>query len=145
MVSSHQTRLLFVSLAILLATVGASAAPARSSAPAQPAQDQLPHKVTGNVTDTKGDPLIGAYVVLKGNDNVHALTDLDGNYTIEVPESNAILVFSFIGFTPAEENVAGRKILNVQLSDESTRWSWLTAVRRGSRWLPPLQPLLRNS
>ena len=122
MVSLHQTKLLFVALAMLLGTVCVSA---------QTAQDQAPHKVTGNVTDTKGDPLIGAYVVMKGNDAVRTLTDLDGNYAIEVPEENAILVFSFIGFTTAEERVSGRKILNVQLSDESTELSDAVVVAYG--------------
>ena len=105
MVHSHKTRFLFIALAILLAT--------------QIAQGQSTRKVTGNVTDTNGDPLVGAYVVLKGDDKVHALTGLDGEYTIEVPGSDAVLVFSFIGFTTAEERVSGRKILNVQLSDQS--------------------------
>ena len=122
MVSLHQTKLLFVALAMLVATVCVSA---------QTAQDQAPHKVTGNVTDTKGDPLIGAYVVMKGNDSVRTLTDLDGNYAIEVPEENAVLVFSFIGFTTTEERVAGRKILNVQLSDESTELSDAVVVAYG--------------
>ena len=123
MVSQHQSRLLFVTLAILLAAVCASAAPAGSSVPAQSEQSQAPHKVTGNVTDTKGDPLVGAYVVVKGDDKIYAITDLDGNYTIGVPEADAVLVFSFIGFTTAEERVSGRKILNVQLSDQSTEIS----------------------
>ena len=120
MVSLQKTRLLFVSLAILLVTVCASAQTA-----------QAPHKVTGNVTDTKGDPLIGAYVVVKGNDTVRTLTDLDGNYTIEVPGADAVLVFSFIGFTTAEERVAGRKIVNVQLSDQSTELSDAVVVAYG--------------
>ena len=120
MIPLKQPGLLVAVLAGLLGTVCVSAAPAVGSVPAQEAQEQVTHKVTGNVVDSKGEPLVGAAIVMKGNDKVHAITDLDGNYAIDVPEANAVLVFSFIGFTTTEERVSGRKILNVQLSEEST-------------------------
>ena len=56
--------------------------------------------VTGQVLDTNGEPIIGANVVVKGT-TAGTITDLDGNYSLEVPE-NATLVFSYIGMTPQE-------------------------------------------
>lgn len=50
--------------------------------------------VTGNVTDTHGEPLIGVNVVERGTSN-GTVTDYDGNFSVQVPE-NATLVFSYI-------------------------------------------------
>ena len=131
MVPFNQTRFLTAVLAVLLGTVCVSAAPAGGGAPAQAAQDQATHKVTGNVVDSKGEPLVGAAIVMKGNNKVHAITDLDGNYTIAVPDANAVLEFSFIGFTTTEERVSGRKILNVQLAEQNTELGDAVVVAYG--------------
>lgn len=54
-------------------------------------------KVTGKITDTKGGPIIGANVVVKGSTN-GTITDIDGNFSIEV-SSNDILLVSYIGLS----------------------------------------------
>ena len=133
MVFSHRTRLLTAGLALLLGTLCASAKASHGDSAAQPAEQgqATSYRVTGNVTDTQGEPLLGAYVALKGDDSVHAITGVDGNYSIDVPDGNAVLVFSYIGFTTAEERVSGRKILNVQLSEESTELSDAVVVAYG--------------
>lgn len=41
--------------------------------------------IKGNVTDESGEPLIGATVVMKGNAHVAAVTDFDGNFTLQAP------------------------------------------------------------
>ena len=48
--------------------------------------------VKGKVTDSSGEPVLGATVMLSGNQTVGALTDQDGNYSITVP-SNSSLIF----------------------------------------------------
>ena len=58
------------------------------------AQKEL--RVVGVVTDSIGDPVIGATVLAKGS-SIGASTDIDGNYVINVP-SNGTLVFSYVGF-----------------------------------------------
>ena len=133
MVFSHRTRLLTAGLALLLGMFCVSAKAARGGRAAQPAEQgqATSFRVTGNVTDTQGEPLLGAYVALKGDDRVHAITGVDGNYAIDVPDANAVLVFSYIGFTTAEERVGGRKILNIQLSEESTELSDAVVVAYG--------------
>ena len=52
--------------------------------------------VTGNVTDSTGEPVIGASVIEKGNTTNGAVTNLDGDYSLKVP-ANATLVLSYIG------------------------------------------------
>lgn len=73
-------------------------------------------KVQGNVSDEKGDPLIGAAIFMQGNNSVNAITDIDGNYVITVPDKNAVLVFTYLGFQSKNVEVDGRKLLNVVMS-----------------------------
>ena len=129
MFSFTKTKFPGLVLALILGTVVSAYAIGSPSSKEAAAQEF--HKVSGNVTDTKGEPLIGAYVVMKGNDKVYSLTDLDGNYTLELPEADATLVFSFIGYTKTEERVSGRKILNVQLSEQSTELGDAVVVAYG--------------
>ncbi len=51
----------------------------------------------GVVVDSNGVPVTGAAVQVQGQDNVGAITDLDGNFTLTVPNADAVLVFTFIG------------------------------------------------
>jgi hypothetical protein len=62
--------------------------------------------VTGKVTDSEGEPLIGASVVVKGT-SVGTVTDLDGAYTLSA-SGNDILVVSYIGYSNKDEPVNGR-------------------------------------
>jgi TonB-linked SusC/RagA family outer membrane protein len=126
MIPIKKSRLLTATLAIMLGAVCALAAPS-----SVPEPDPALHRVTGNVVDSKGDPLVGAVIMMKGNDKVYAVTDLDGNYAIDVPDADAILVFTFIGFTKTEERVSGRKIINVQLLEENTELADAVVVAYG--------------
>jgi len=72
--------------------------------------------VTGTVTDLKGEPIIGATVVVKGT-TMGALTDASGNFTIPNVPSDAILSFSFIGMTPQEIPLNGQTKMNVVLQE----------------------------
>ncbi|QIP17347.1 TonB-dependent receptor [Spirosoma aureum] len=74
--------------------------------------------VKGSVSDAKGDPLTGVSVVIKGT-TTGTITDANGNYTLNVPDGNVTLVFSFIGFTAREIPLNNQSILNVVLSDDA--------------------------
>lgn len=67
-------------------------------------------RVIGNVTDDKGEPLVGATVYAKNDKSVNAITDLDGNYEITVPEKWTVLVYDFVGFITKEETVGERNV-----------------------------------
>ena len=69
--------------------------------------------VTGKVTDSEGEPLIGASVVVKGT-SVGTVTDLDGAYTLSA-SGNDILVVSYIGYSNKDEPVNGRKVVDIIL------------------------------
>ena len=75
-----------------------------------------PRKITGQVKDTLGEPIIGANVVVKGTTN-GTITDIDGNFKLDNVPSNATLVISYIGFKTQEVNVAGKKSFTIQLVD----------------------------
>lgn len=72
-------------------------------------------QVTGTVTDENGEPLAGVNIIEKGTNN-GTTSDFSGTYQISVDE-NAILLFSYIGFTSAEERVAGKDIIDIRLKE----------------------------
>lgn len=77
-------------------------------------------KVSGVVMDQSANfPLIGCNVVEKGTTN-GTVTDLDGNYALEVSE-DAILQFSFLGMTTVEEPVNGRSVINVDMFNDTQK------------------------
>lgn len=74
--------------------------------------------VSGQVKDGKGEALFGAFVVQAGTNN-GAATDLDGNYSISVPQGEVTLQFQFIGYLTQEVVVpAGQSKLNVTLQED---------------------------
>ena len=74
--------------------------------------------ISGKVTDTAGEPLIGASVFVEGNTTVGTVTDFDGVYTLTVPEGSTALVFSFIGMKDLTEQINGRAVVNAVLTAE---------------------------
>jgi TonB-linked SusC/RagA family outer membrane protein len=74
--------------------------------------------VTGRITDAStGDPMPGVNIVVKGT-NLGTLTDIDGRYSIEAAAGDAVLVFSFIGYTTREVPRADKNVIDLSLSPE---------------------------
>lgn len=73
-------------------------------------QQEKTIKVSGQVVDHDGEPLIGATIRLK-DDQSGVITDFDGNFTIDAP-SNGILIVSYVGYKDREIAVRGRSVLN---------------------------------
>lgn len=71
--------------------------------------------ITGKVTDSSGDPILGATVIVKGTSN-NTSTDFDGNYSIEA-EQEDILIFSFAGYTPVQTKVRQQSVINITLQE----------------------------
>ena len=76
-------------------------------------------KVSGTVTAEGGDPLIGATVLVKGNASRGTITDIDGNFQLEVPSEQSVLVFSYVGMTSKEVRVGKQHNLKVSLEEEN--------------------------
>jgi iron complex outermembrane receptor protein len=86
-------------------------------------------KVSGKVTDEKGEPLIGASVLEKGTNN-GTTTDGGGGYTLTVGYSNATLVVTYVGYNKVEREINGAATQDFSLTD-ATVLSQVTVV--GSR------------
>ena len=72
--------------------------------------------ITGTVTDETGGDLPGVNVVVKGT-ATGVITDINGKYRITVPNANAVLVFSFVGYNSQEIAVGDRQIIDVTLTE----------------------------
>ena len=86
--------------------------------------------VKGKVTDNTGEPLPGVSIILKGT-TTGVMTDIDGNYSINVPSSNAVLVVSYVGFVSQEHKVANNATLDVVLLEQSTDLEEVVVVGYG--------------
>jgi len=73
-------------------------------------------KVTGKVTSADNLPLPGVSVVVKGT-TIGAATDSEGKFTISVPNSQAVLQFSFISFEPQEVKVGNQSTFDISLKE----------------------------
>ncbi len=84
--------------------------------------------ITGIVTDEKGLPLPGVTVKLKGSTTIAASTNLQGKYSITVPEGNGTLLFSYISYTTQEIAIGGKITINVRLVEESKALNEIVVV-----------------
>ena len=73
--------------------------------------------VKGKVKDDTGQGLPGVSVVVKGT-TAGTVTDIDGNYTVSVPDANGTLVFSFIGYLTQEIPLNNKSVLDVTLATD---------------------------
>lgn len=93
---------------------------------------QIDLTINGRVLDaTTQEPLIGCTVVLKGS-TVGTVTDVNGNFTLTVPDGNAVLVFSFIGYAAQEVALEGRTTLEVSLKTNDLELAQVVVVGYGS-------------
>ncbi|WP_299780769.1 SusC/RagA family TonB-linked outer membrane protein [uncultured Formosa sp.] len=90
--------------------------------------------ITGNVTSVDdGMPLAGVNVILKGVQGVGTVTDFDGNYSLDVPSSTSVLMFSSIGYVSQEVSVAGNTKLNIQLETNISELDEVIVVGFGTQ------------
>lgn len=73
--------------------------------------------ITGNVVDVNNEPLVGVNILLKGT-TIGVISDIDGNYSIKIPELDGTLQFSYIGYSVQEISV-NKKIINVVMREDS--------------------------
>ena len=94
-----------------------------------------PQKLTisGKVTDSQtGEALPGVNIVVKGI-TLGANTDIDGKYSITVPERDAVLVFSFIGYTSIEMPVAGKTVIDIALVSQLKNLDEVVVIGYGTQ------------
>ena len=82
--------------------------------------------IKGKVTDSRGDPLPGVSVVVKGT-TIGVTSDIDGNYSLEVSSNSKVLQFSFIGMKTREVKI-DKAIINVILVEDAIGLNEVVAV-----------------
>lgn len=88
--------------------------------------------VKGRVTDEKNEPLPGVSILVKGS-NRGGVTDMDGNFSLAVPERDAVLVFSFIGYVTKEITVGSQTTIDVRLDASVSSLSEVMVVGYGTQ------------
>src|SRR5690606_27545711 len=115
-----------LSLSLLLAANGSSTEILMATG-----KQEIDVEVTGTVVDETGEPIPGATVSAKGT-SIGTATDLDGRYSLSVPEG-AILVFSFIGFESQEVEVGNQKTINITLIEDVSSLEEVVVVGYGTQ------------
>ena len=93
---------------------------------------QQTKKITGNVTNESGQPIIGATVLEKGHTSNGTISDIDGNFTITVP-ANATLTISYIGYMTQEIKVGYQTSFKIVLKDDTKALDEIIVVGYGSQ------------
>jgi len=97
-------------------------------------QTQAPadRPITGTVIDDKGAGLPGVSIIIKGTQR-GITTDTDGHYKLDVPNSDAVLVFSFVGYVAQEVTVGNRTQLNISLKVDMKALEEVVVVGYGTQ------------
>ena len=91
-----------------------------------------PLTITGTITDDTGEPLPGVNILIKGT-TTGSISDRDGNYSIDVPSAEAVLVFSYIGYSVNEIAVGNQTSIDVTLQYDAIGLEEVIAVGYGTR------------
>ncbi len=89
-------------------------------------------EVRGTVTDSSGTVLSGVSVVVKDRTHISTATDLNGKYILEVP-TNAVLVFSMVGFQPQEVAIGNNEVINITLLPSFSQLDDVVVVAFGTQ------------
>lgn len=91
------------------------------------------HRIRGKVISMEdGQPLPGVNVIIKDY-NLGTITDNEGFYSIEAPSSDAVLIFSFVGFLKEEVSVQNRSVIDVALAPDITALEEIVVVGFGTQ------------
>ncbi len=97
-----------------------------------PSDAQQQKTVTGKVVDDKGAPLPGVAVVVKGT-TLGVVTDIDGNYALQVPADAQILSFTFIGMKGQDVAIGTQTTINITMAAEITDLDEVVVVGYGTQ------------
>lgn len=88
--------------------------------------------VQGQVVDASGETIIGASVMIKGKPGQGTVSDFDGNFTLQVPSNQTVLVVSYVGMKTKEVRVSG-KPLKIVLEDDNAQLNEVVVVGYGQQ------------
>ncbi|AWW29514.1 SusC/RagA family protein [Echinicola strongylocentroti] len=87
--------------------------------------------VTGTITDENGEALPGVYVLIKGTSN-GTVTDIDGNYSIEAPDTQVTLVFKIVGYVTEEIKIGNQTTIDLKMKEDLKSLEEVVVVGYGS-------------
>lgn len=87
--------------------------------------------ITGKVIDEQNEGMIGVTIQIKGSSK-GTVTDIDGNFTLLVPDSKSVLTFSYVGYVPQEVLVGDKTYLSIQLEEDSQVLDEVVVVAYGT-------------
>jgi TonB-dependent starch-binding outer membrane protein SusC len=93
---------------------------------------QAQRAVTGKVTDIAGTPLIGASVAVK-NTRAGASTDVNGQFTVQVPDNNSTLIVAYTGYTTQEVAVGANTSLSIILQENQNVMDEVVVIGYGKQ------------
>lgn len=88
--------------------------------------------ITGKITDSKGEALPGVNILVKDTQQGQ-ISDIEGAFSIDVPNNNSILVFSFVGYLSQEIAVNNKNVINVILQDDEKALEEVVVVGYGTQ------------
>ncbi|SEG15209.1 SusC/RagA family TonB-linked outer membrane protein [Parabacteroides chinchillae] len=88
--------------------------------------------ISGKVVDENGEPIIGANIVVKGT-TIGIITDINGEFTLQVPSDQSILEISYIGYKSVEISVKGQKSLDIRLMSNAENLDEVIVVGYGTQ------------
>ena len=87
--------------------------------------------ISGKVTDNHGETIVGANVVVKGSTSVGTITDINGNFSIQVPDK-AVLIVSYIGYLSQEVEIKGQRPIRVVLTEDTQALEEVVVIGYGT-------------
>ena len=89
--------------------------------------------VKGVVIDSSGEPVIGATVVQKDNRRNATVTDIDGNFSLKMPNGKGTILVTYVGMKEKEVRVSSDKVNRVTLEDDDTQLEEVVVVGYGQQ------------
>lgn len=74
--------------------------------------------ISGTISDTSGEPLIGASILVKGTTS-GTVTDIDGKYTLAVPDGSNTLIVSYTGFSTKEVAIGSASVMDIEMAESA--------------------------
>jgi len=85
---------------------------------------------SGTISDTKGDPLIGVNILVKGT-STGTITDFDGKFSLDYPDNKATLSITYIGYTTVESVYSSGNEINIVMQEESAEMDEVVVIGYG--------------
>lgn len=88
--------------------------------------------VSGTITEESGSGLPGVSILVKGA-SIGTISDVEGNYSLNVPSNDAVLVFSYVGFITEEVAVNGKSVINLTMTPDITSLEEIVVIGYGAQ------------